>query len=95
MSTPRKRRKRASTRPRAIADHLETTHQILFELQMEAHAVRLLGKFADLATDQDADCADVLAGLNRLMTPHVREIEQQLTKLDEALIALSRTQKAA
>jgi hypothetical protein len=82
--------------PRPIADHLETGHDILCELTAEAHALGVLGQLADVAQEHGSDfSADVLISMNRLMAPHVREIERQLTRLDETLLALSCMRKAA
>jgi hypothetical protein len=81
---------------RPIADHLELCHGVLCELTEETQALRLLGQLVDQAPEQGADFSvEVLISLDRLMAPHMREIERQLTRLDEALVALARLRKAA
>lgn len=74
---------------RSIAKSLDIAHDVLCELTEETQALRVLSQLGDHALEHGDDYrTDLLLSLNRVMGPHLQAIEQQLTRLDEAILAL-------
>ncbi len=81
----------AKSPSRPLATHLDIAHDVLCELTEEAQALRVLSQLGDHALEHGDDYrTDVLLSLNRVMGPHLQAIERQLTRLDEAILALSK-----